>query len=136
MTSSANSTLKVGLVQQHAFNDKEKSLSISEQGLRELAAQGCELAMLQELARNIATVQAECSVEINVEEYVDSFKPTLMDLVYKWVSQPYPQAEHRLAGVDWTMGSGMKPWKPDGGRVFYGKLLLTSRNNVLTCSPC
>jgi len=44
------------------------------------------LAMLQELARNIATVQAENGVEINVEDYVDSFKPTLMDLVYKWVS--------------------------------------------------
>ena len=29
--------------------------------------------------------QADASIEINVEEYVDSFKPTLMDVIYRWV---------------------------------------------------
>ena len=41
--------LKVGLVQQQAWPDKARSLSESEAGIRELAAQGAELVMLQEL---------------------------------------------------------------------------------------
>lgn len=45
------------------------------------------LSMLQELARTIAETQLEHNIEgIDVDEYVDSFKPTLMDLVHKWVS--------------------------------------------------
>ena len=71
MTSSANSTLKVGLVQQHAFNDKEKSLSISEQGLRELAAQGCELAMLQELHATQYFCQTEDTDLFDLAEPLD-----------------------------------------------------------------
>ncbi|WP_300272813.1 carbon-nitrogen hydrolase [Halomonas sp.] len=41
--------LKVGLVQQPAWPDKAKSLAESEAGIRELAAAGAELVMLQEL---------------------------------------------------------------------------------------
>ena len=42
-------TLKVGLVQQPAWPDKSKSLAESEAGVRELAAAGAELVLLQEL---------------------------------------------------------------------------------------
>ncbi|XKE46754.1 carbon-nitrogen hydrolase [Halomonas organivorans] len=42
-------TLKVGLVQQPAWPDKERSLAESEAGIRELAAAGAELVVLQEL---------------------------------------------------------------------------------------
>ncbi|MCE8032371.1 carbon-nitrogen hydrolase [Halomonas sp. MCCC 1A11057] len=42
-------TLKVGLVQQQAWPDKSKSLAESEAGVRELAAAGAELVLLQEL---------------------------------------------------------------------------------------
>ncbi|MEQ5801807.1 carbon-nitrogen hydrolase [Halomonas sp. H10-9-1] len=41
--------LKVGLVQQPAWPDKARSLAESEAGIRELAATGAELVMLQEL---------------------------------------------------------------------------------------
>jgi len=41
--------LKVGLVQQPAWPDKARSLAESEAGIRELAAAGAELVMLQEL---------------------------------------------------------------------------------------
>ncbi|APX93615.1 acyltransferase [Halomonas sp. 1513] len=43
------STLTVGLVQQAAWPDKTRSLAESERGVRELAAQGAQLVMLQEL---------------------------------------------------------------------------------------
>lgn len=42
-------TLKVGLVQQAAWPDKARSLAESEGGVRELAAAGAELVLLQEL---------------------------------------------------------------------------------------
>ncbi len=42
-------TLKVGLVQQPAWPDKSRSLAESEAGVRELAAHGAELVLLQEL---------------------------------------------------------------------------------------
>ncbi|GGX81515.1 apolipoprotein acyltransferase [Litchfieldella qijiaojingensis] len=42
-------TLKVGLVQQEAWPEKNRSLAESEAGVRELAAQGAELVLLQEL---------------------------------------------------------------------------------------
>lgn len=42
-------TLKVGLVQQAAWPDKARSLAESEAGVRELAAAGAELVLLQEL---------------------------------------------------------------------------------------
>lgn len=41
--------LKVGLVQQPAWPDKARSIAESEAGIRELAAAGAELVMLQEL---------------------------------------------------------------------------------------
>eukprot|EP01138_Halocafeteria_seosinensis_P005595 gb/GECG01005718.1/.p1 GENE.gb/GECG01005718.1/~~gb/GECG01005718.1/.p1 ORF type:complete len:1094 (+),score=200.14 gb/GECG01005718.1/:1-3282(+) len=40
---------------------------------------------LQEAARRIATVSKEAKLDIDIEEYVNSFKPDIMELVYAWV---------------------------------------------------
>ncbi|WP_051227630.1 carbon-nitrogen hydrolase [Oceanospirillum beijerinckii] len=70
-SSQKNTQLKVGLVQQQAFNDKEKSLAISEQGLRDLAAQGCELALLQELHATQYFCQTEDTDLFDLAEPLD-----------------------------------------------------------------
>ncbi|KAG1668859.1 hypothetical protein FOA52_004954 [Chlamydomonas sp. UWO 241] len=42
------------------------------------------LAMLQAAARHVAEVSRECKLDVDVDEYVESFKPALMDVVYSW----------------------------------------------------
>ncbi|CAK9224731.1 unnamed protein product [Sphagnum jensenii] len=42
------------------------------------------LRKLQDTARKIAEIQKECKLEVDVEEYVQSFKPFLMDVIYNW----------------------------------------------------
>ncbi|GFT23490.1 exosome RNA helicase MTR4 [Nephila pilipes] len=42
------------------------------------------LRLMQETARRIAKVSKECKLEIDLEKYVDSFKPNLMDVVHSW----------------------------------------------------
>lgn len=42
------------------------------------------LRALQEAATRIAELSKECGLEIDVEEYVESFTPDLMDVVYSW----------------------------------------------------
>lgn len=42
------------------------------------------LRQLQESARKIATISQECKITIDVEEYVEKFKPHIMDVVYSW----------------------------------------------------
>jgi len=39
---------------------------------------------LQETARRIAKVAAECKITIDAEEYVEKFKASMIDLVYQW----------------------------------------------------
>ncbi len=48
---------------------------------RELAE---PLAALQDTARAIAEVQLECKLEIVPDDYVESFKPFLMDVIHAW----------------------------------------------------
>lgn len=47
-----------------------------------------ELAMplrrMQETARKIAEVQRECKLDVDTEEYVQNFRPFLMDVIYSW----------------------------------------------------
>ncbi|KAL7671785.1 hypothetical protein ACOME3_006688 [Neoechinorhynchus agilis] len=47
----------------------------------ELAA---PLRAMQQVARRVAKVTSECKMEINIEAFVDSFKPYLMDVVRAW----------------------------------------------------
>ncbi|KAK3287810.1 hypothetical protein CYMTET_4696, partial [Cymbomonas tetramitiformis] len=42
------------------------------------------LGILKDAATQIATIQLENKLEIDVDEYVDSFAPQLMDIVYRW----------------------------------------------------
>lgn len=42
------------------------------------------LAALQDTARAIAEVQRECKLEIVPDDYVESFKPFLMDVIHAW----------------------------------------------------
>ncbi|BBN07456.1 ATP-dependent RNA helicase DOB1 [Marchantia polymorpha subsp. ruderalis] len=42
------------------------------------------LRKLQETAKMVAEIQRECKLEVDVESYVESFKPTLMDVMYSW----------------------------------------------------
>lgn len=42
------------------------------------------LRRLQEIARNISAIFIECKLQISEEEYLDSFCPDLMEVVYAW----------------------------------------------------
>lgn len=39
---------------------------------------------LQETARRVANLQLECKVQIDVENFVNSFRPDIMEAVYSW----------------------------------------------------
>lgn len=40
----------------------------------------------QESARRIAKISEEAKMDIDVDEYIDSFKPQMMDVVYSWAT--------------------------------------------------
>lgn len=40
--------------------------------------------ILQDLARRIAKVSSEAKLDIKEDDYVNQFKPFLMDVVYAW----------------------------------------------------
>lgn len=42
------------------------------------------LRQLQETARRIGKVSQDAKLSIDIEDYVESFKPHLMDVVYSW----------------------------------------------------
>lgn len=63
--------LKVGLVQQPAWPDKARSLAESEAGIRELAAAGAELVMLQELHATHYFCQYEDTALFDLAEPLD-----------------------------------------------------------------
>lgn len=42
------------------------------------------LSLLQDTARRIGQVQLECKVQIDIEAYVESFRPDIMEAVYLW----------------------------------------------------
>lgn len=41
-------------------------------------------SQLQEIARRVANVQLECKIQIDVENFVNSFRPDVMEAVYAW----------------------------------------------------
>ncbi|SDI76473.1 carbon-nitrogen hydrolase [Billgrantia gudaonensis] len=63
--------LRVGLVQQPAWPDKEKSLAESEAGVRELAEAGAQLVMLQELHATHYFCQTEDPAVFDLAEPLD-----------------------------------------------------------------
>lgn len=36
------------------------------------------------IVKNVASVLVECKIDINEEEYTNSFKPDLVEVTYKW----------------------------------------------------
>lgn len=42
------------------------------------------LSQLQQTARNIAETSQECKLQVEPDEYVESFKPFSMDITYHW----------------------------------------------------
>ncbi|CAH9111761.1 unnamed protein product [Cuscuta epithymum] len=45
---------------------------------------GMLLTQLQDTARKVAKIQLECKVEIDVENFVSSFRPDIMEAIYAW----------------------------------------------------
>ncbi|NRB55179.1 MAG: carbon-nitrogen hydrolase [Salinicola sp.] len=64
-------TLRIGLVQQQAWPEKQRSLEASEAGIRELAAQGAELVLLQELHATHYFCQCEDTDLFDLAEPLD-----------------------------------------------------------------
>lgn len=42
------------------------------------------LTQLQETSRSIAEIQRECKLDIDTDQYVESFKAFLMDVINAW----------------------------------------------------
>ena len=42
------------------------------------------LSQLQQTARNIAEISQEYKLQVELDEYVESFKPFSMDITYHW----------------------------------------------------
>ena len=58
------------------------------------------LSELQESARHIADVSNECKLSLSQDEYVASFKPTLMDVVHAWSKvRGYPYTDLAATAV-------------------------------------
>ena len=46
------------------------------------------LSQLQQTARHIAETSQECKLDLEPDEYVESFKPFSMDITYHWSKVP------------------------------------------------
>ena len=66
----ANKTLKVGLVQQAGSSDRSVSIAASEAGVREAAARGAQLVMLQELHASLYFCQHESTDLFDLAETI------------------------------------------------------------------
>ncbi len=64
----SNNKLKIGIVQQSCTESREENIEKSLKGIRECAAQGAELVVLQELHTGIYFCQAEDTEKFNMAE--------------------------------------------------------------------
>ncbi|KAG0244204.1 ATP-dependent RNA helicase mtr4 [Actinomortierella wolfii] len=71
----------VALLSCFVFQEKAESTGAA---LRDELAQ--PLRLMQEAARTIAKVSQECKLEMDEEEYIQKFRPELMDVVYAWAN--------------------------------------------------
>ena len=60
-----------------------RALALQEE-IRMKAVLSEPLYELQQTARMIAAISNECKLKVNEDEYVESFQPILMDVVYAW----------------------------------------------------
>lgn len=115
-------TLKAGLVQQQAWPEKAKSLEVSEAGIRDLAAQGAELVMLQELHATHYFCQCEDAELFDLAEPLDGPTATWLAALAKELDIVIVGSifERRAAGVYHNTAVVMDRAK---GRVgFYRKM--------------
>ncbi|XP_075151409.1 exosome RNA helicase Mtr4 [Haematobia irritans] len=93
--SSADELLMTEMIFNGVFNDLTTAQSVSllscfvcDEKSSENPASAEELSgplrSMQELARRIAKISNECKLELDEEQYVDKFKPFLMDVVLAW----------------------------------------------------
>lgn len=73
-----NSNQIVSLLSCFVFEEKAEQIPKLTEELSE------PLRKMQELAKRIANVSREAKLEIDEVEYMNSFKPHLMDVVYAW----------------------------------------------------
>jgi len=73
-----NSTLKIGLVQQTCSEDRNKNLAASIAGIREVAARGARLVLLQELHTGVYFCQTEDTKRFDQAEPIPG--PTTQEL--------------------------------------------------------
>ena len=73
-----NSTLKIGLVQQTCSEDRNKNLAASIAGIREVAARGAKLVLLQELHTGVYFCQTEDTKRFDQAEPIPG--PTTQEL--------------------------------------------------------
>ena len=67
------------------------------------------LARLQQAAKKIAQTQKECKLPVDEQEYLESFKPYLMDVVHAWCKVcPHP-------GVRWGPLQALAAWCAQAG---------------------
>ena len=77
------------------------------------------LTALQDTARRIAEVQGECKLPVLADEFVESFKPTLMDVIFSW-------SKVRTLGEAQCQGLSLD--HVTAGRVDFCKALPAHRN--------
>ena len=89
------------------------------------------LAQLQETARRIAELQAECKLPVTPDEIVESFKPALMDVIHSWslvrlpCRHPQPVAKWREAVPCWSALAAQHVLPVEQGKSFADVCLLS-----------
>ena len=67
------------------------------------------LGQLQTTARMIAEVQAECKLPVVPDEYVESFKPDLMDVIFSWSKVTEPSLANQRLDCVYGKAEGATP---------------------------
>ena len=78
---------------------------------RELAG---PLSQLQETSRSIAEVQRECKLDVNADEYVESFKPFLMDVIHAWSKVRSDESGLHSIFMCGHLNARTRPWAAEG----------------------
>ena len=85
-----STTFSMSLLRMHRLGHVAEVLDCLQEAVRMKTVLAEPLSHLQQTARRIAEISNECKVDVNEDEYVESFQPLLMDVVHAWskVSPP------------------------------------------------
>ncbi|KAI8393428.1 rRNA-processing arch domain-containing protein [Radiomyces spectabilis] len=81
--STGDELLLTEMIFQGVFNDLTVEQSVDQNARLQEELAG-PLRLMQETARRIAKISNECKMNMDEDEYVQRFKPQLMDVVYAW----------------------------------------------------